>query len=100
MSKITAEYGICCAILPSWNFEQYTKLVIELPKGRKAWACIPMPVVRKIANSILGYNSQSLTEINATFEQYALNATWFRFAEYNTGYAPIPKTIAQGWTLI
>ena len=100
MSKITTEHGTCIAVELDRDFELCAKLVIELPKGRKSLAYIPMSVVRKVANSILGYDSPSLTEINATFEQYALNATWFRFAEYDTYYAPIPKTIAQGWTLI
>lgn len=84
---------------------EFTRLVsiylYSSPKSKRPLVyLIHMAKIRQIANGILGYKSESITEIRNTFENFALNKEFIAFTDYYTEGRKRHMIKANGWTIL
>ena len=65
-----------------------------------ASACIPFPKAREITNSILGYNSKSITEICKVFSEWCINKDYLHITQYTSKNNTNKGDFKSSWTIL
>jgi len=90
------------AISRAYDFHHNVALsLVNTYNGYTYLAYISMPKVRAIADDILGYRSQSVTELNDTFISWALGKTYLRYSHAVKNPRQFGQTrYNTGWTIL